>query len=245
MGFTCRCIHSALLGTPSLPGGQAQYIRIPKAGGTLFSLSALRSPSNNRVDLTKVADSSLLLLADILPTGVFAALQALQHPKISPMLTKTAYPYNGFIPEESINDISPRSTEIHDEDGILTLAAVGLGPVGIVSQMIYLMRNRDHECPQCAVISLLDMLAGLEIKAGLKYQVIAIDPLESRREKMQAAFAAIDVTGKGTGKFTVASIEDGKKVVHGATSGAGCNAVLEVTLACEHPQQPPNISHRP
>ncbi|KAI0691365.1 chaperonin 10-like protein [Cerioporus squamosus] len=43
IGFTCRCIHSCLFGIPHLPGGQAQYVRIPKAGGTLFNLSSLQS----------------------------------------------------------------------------------------------------------------------------------------------------------------------------------------------------------
>ncbi|KAI0748868.1 hypothetical protein C8Q74DRAFT_376723 [Fomes fomentarius] len=38
IGFPCRCIHSCILASqsiPTIPGGQAQYIPVPKAGGTL------------------------------------------------------------------------------------------------------------------------------------------------------------------------------------------------------------------
>ncbi|KAI0642468.1 chaperonin 10-like protein [Trametes meyenii] len=196
IGFTCRCVHSCLFGIPALPGGQAQYIRIPKAGGTLFSLSAPQASSVGAVqwDLSRLADSSLILLADILPTGVFAAMQALQHPKIAPMITAKSYPFGGFA-----------------TDRVLTIGVVGLGPVGV-----------------CATVSLLDILAGLEASERLTYQVIAIDPLESRRNKLQAVYNVIEPSGKGNGRFAVASVEDGKKLAQEWTNGAGCNAVLEV-----------------
>ncbi|RPD52994.1 hypothetical protein L226DRAFT_617662 [Lentinus tigrinus ALCF2SS1-7] len=213
IGFTCRCIHSCLFGIPTLPGGQAQYARIPKAGGTLFNLSSLQSSSGSGEqpwDLSKLSDSSLLLLADILPTGVFAAMQALQHPKIAPILTGKPYPYGGFVPSSPVGQ-AQASTALQEGDKLLTIGIVGLGPVGV-----------------CATVSLLDILAGLGASQGLQYQVIAIDPIESRRTKMEAVYNAIDVSGKGSGRFAVASIEDGKKLASGWTNGAGCNAVLEV-----------------
>ena len=77
-------------------------------------------------------------------------------------------------------------------------------------------------------MSLLDILAGLGESCGLQYQVVAIDPLAARREKMSAVYAAIDASGKGSGKFAVADIEEGKALAHEWTDGAGCNAVLEV-----------------
>ena len=130
MGFTCRCIHSTLFGIPILPGGQAQYARIPKAGGTLFSLTAL-AKSNSQV--LELADSSLLLLADILPTGVFAALQALQHPKLSPFLTGSAYPSSSFVPAGILETAGVGAMKpLEVEDRALTIAIVGLGPVGVV-----------------------------------------------------------------------------------------------------------------
>lgn len=127
IGFTCRCIHSCLFGIPTLPGGQAEYIRIPKAGGTLFNLGALQSSST-----TQLADSSLILLADILPTGVFAAMQALQHPKIAPMLTGAPYPFGGFVPGGSTAH-GQAANALQKDDRILTIGIVGLGPVGVVS----------------------------------------------------------------------------------------------------------------
>ncbi|KAI8969755.1 chaperonin 10-like protein [Trametes punicea] len=212
IGFTCRCIHSCLFGIPTLPGGQAQYVRIPKAGGTLFSLSALRSPeaAAAKWDLSHLADSSLILLADILPTGVFAAMQALQHPKVASILTGKPYPFGGFVPGGRIAR-GQAATALQPDDRILTIAVVGLGPVGV-----------------CATVSLLDILATLQTSQGLVYQVISIDPLEARRKKMQTVYDTIDPSGKGSGRFAVASVEDGQTLTREWTNGAGCNAVLEV-----------------
>lgn len=74
----------------------------------------------------------MLLLADILPTGVFAALQVLQHPKISPILTGKAYPFSSCI-LGGVTGSDSNALACQREDRILTLAVVGLGPVGVVS----------------------------------------------------------------------------------------------------------------
>lgn len=84
---------------------------------------------------------------------------------------------------------------------------------------------------QCATISLLDMLATVGPEQGLEYRIVAIDPVESRRQKMDTIYAALDESGKGTGQFSVASIEHGKKIVEEWTGGGGCNAILEVCAA--------------
>ena len=76
-----------------------------------------------RWDLSQVSDSSLLLLADILPTGVFAAMQALQHPKISPMLTGKPYPYGGFTPNGPIAQ-GQASTQVQAHDRTLTIGII-------------------------------------------------------------------------------------------------------------------------
>ncbi|PCH39474.1 alcohol dehydrogenase [Wolfiporia cocos MD-104 SS10] len=211
IGFTCRCIHSCLFGIPTLPGGQAQYARIPKAGGTLFSLSALSAASlaSGKPGIADVAESSLLLLADILPTGVFAALQVLQHPKISPLLARTAYPFSSFVPNGTVSDAV--SAPLQREDRILTIAVVGLGPVGV-----------------CATVSLLDMLSTLEANDNMEFRVLAVDPNESRRSKMEAVYAAIDAKDRGSGPLIVTDIQEGKSIANDWTNGAGCNAVLEV-----------------
>lgn len=140
VGFTCRCIRSILFGTPTLPGGQAQFIRVPWAGGTLFKVDSIAVPSADG-SIPHLTNSSLLLMADILPTGAFAALQALQHVKNAPMLTGVAYPFNGYMP----NILSAgKPLPLPLEDRILTFAVIGLGPVGVVSHYDSLQMMRLH-----------------------------------------------------------------------------------------------------
>ncbi|KAJ7465283.1 chaperonin 10-like protein [Mycena latifolia] len=205
LGYTCRCPLGALFGSPALEGGQAQYVRVPKAGGTLFNLSDPKSWSSALSDemkekaLTGIADSSLLMLADILPTGVFAALQAMNHPKVLPALSGRPWPASFFPGDASIAMLP--------EDRVLTFAIIGLGPVGL-----------------CACVSLLDMLSA----QPLPFQIVAIDPVESRREGALAVYSKIDQSGKGSGKFVTQSIDDAKKTVQDWTGGIGCSAVLEI-----------------
>ncbi|KAG6907856.1 hypothetical protein DXG01_007120 [Tephrocybe rancida] len=210
LGYTARCPEGALFGSPLLEGGQAQYVRVPKAGGTLFNLSnpdtwssALPAQQKEQA-LTGLADVSLLMLADILPTGVFAALQALNHPKVQPALTGRPWPLC-FSPE--ISAAEGNEINFTAEDRIVTIAIIGLGPVGI-----------------CAAVSLLDALATRQVP----FVIVATDLLESRREKMKAVYEAIGESGKGTGEFVVLSAEDAKAYIDKSTGGVGCTAVLEV-----------------
>lgn len=124
VGFTCRCVESRLFGTPLTPGGQAQYTRVPRAGGTLYNLQDIP-------DGSLLADSSLLLLCDILPTGVFAAFQALSHAKTLPFTTRQPYPLSASPPQ--MGDVS--FLPFLEEDKSLTMAVIGLGPVGVVSSL--------------------------------------------------------------------------------------------------------------
>jgi hypothetical protein len=124
-----------------LPGAQAQYVRVPKAGGTLFKIPPDQATTEKEISQWKaLSDASLLLLADILPTGVFAAVQALQHPNIQPLLTSTPFPVSSFTrggasenrPMTLLTDSLPPLTE---EDKRLTIAIIGLGPVGLVNAL--------------------------------------------------------------------------------------------------------------
>ncbi|CAI4219819.1 unnamed protein product [Parascedosporium putredinis] len=63
-GFTSRCVESKLFGSAALDGGQAEYVRIPFADGTV-----VKAPST-------ISDKALVLMADIWPTGVFGAKSA-------------------------------------------------------------------------------------------------------------------------------------------------------------------------
>lgn len=208
LGYTCRCTSSLLFGSPALQGAQAQYVRVPKAGGTLYNLtdpSSYLDESRGKA-LAGIADSSLLLLGDILPTGVFAALQSLTHPKVPSALAGKPWP------ESCLALATSSAVDLPSNVKVLTFAVIGLGPVGV-----------------CASISLLDMLA----TRNTGYRIVAVDPNESRREKMQLLYNNIGSDGKGEGKFVVASIERAKTIVNDWTNGVGCTAVLEVSIPLE------------
>ncbi|KAM0755389.1 GroES-like protein [Meredithblackwellia eburnea MCA 4105] len=64
-GWTCRCENTYLYGTPKLPGGQAEYIRVPLADSTLYEAPA------------DIPEKNLILMADIIPTGYFGVQTAL------------------------------------------------------------------------------------------------------------------------------------------------------------------------
>ncbi|KAF8635984.1 hypothetical protein AX15_000148 [Amanita polypyramis BW_CC] len=202
LGYTARCPYGKLFGSPALEGGQAQYVRVPQAGSTLFNLSDANTWPNHTP--TDVADSSLLMLADILPTGVFAALQCLSHPKVQTVLTSKPWPLC-VLPSSS--EATSNSTPLTQEDKVLNVAIIGLGPVGI-----------------CTAVALLDMLA----TRGQPYRLVAVDLLEPRRKKMATIYSAIDKEGKGLGKLAVCSPEEAKAIVKEWTQGIGCTAVIEV-----------------
>ncbi|UPK89617.1 hypothetical protein LCI18_000552 [Fusarium solani-melongenae] len=63
-GWTSRCASSLPFGSPLLDGGQAQYVRVPYADGTV-----IKSP-------TGVPQETLALMADIFPTGFFGTKNA-------------------------------------------------------------------------------------------------------------------------------------------------------------------------
>ena len=60
-GVSSRCEKSLLLGTAVLDGAQAEYVRIPLADGTV-----MKAPDG-------INDKAMVLMADIFPTGYFAA----------------------------------------------------------------------------------------------------------------------------------------------------------------------------
>ncbi|KAK3333246.1 chaperonin 10-like protein [Cercophora scortea] len=63
-GFSSRCEHSLLFGSPKLDGAQAEFIRVPFADGTVT-----KAP-------TEIDDQALVLMADIFPTGYYGAKSA-------------------------------------------------------------------------------------------------------------------------------------------------------------------------
>jgi threonine dehydrogenase-like Zn-dependent dehydrogenase len=63
-GFSSRCVKGLLFGCPLLDGGQAEYMRVPLADST-----AVKAPEG-------IEEKKLVLMADIFPTGYFAAANA-------------------------------------------------------------------------------------------------------------------------------------------------------------------------
>jgi threonine dehydrogenase-like Zn-dependent dehydrogenase len=63
----------------------------------------------------------------------------------------------------------------------------------------------------------------------LAFRIVGVDLVETRREKMEAVYAAIDASDKGTGEFVVASADESKEIVKKWTNGIGCDSVLEVS----------------
>ncbi|KAI9692752.1 MAG: hypothetical protein M1820_009395 [Bogoriella megaspora] len=63
-GFSSRCAKCLLFGSAALDGAQAEYVRVPLADSTV-----MKAPSG-------IKDTALVLMADIFPTGFFAAKNA-------------------------------------------------------------------------------------------------------------------------------------------------------------------------
>ena len=63
-GYSSRCAKSLLFGCPLLDGGQAEFMRVPLADAT-----AVTAPEG-------LDEKKLVLMADIFPTGYFAASNA-------------------------------------------------------------------------------------------------------------------------------------------------------------------------
>jgi hypothetical protein len=72
-----------------------------------------------------IKETALLLLGDILPTGAFAAVQALRHPKLAGVISEQSY-------ASGLAQAAASEAPFRDEDRALTFAIIGLGPVGLV-----------------------------------------------------------------------------------------------------------------
>ncbi|KAL0058971.1 hypothetical protein AAF712_014308 [Marasmius tenuissimus] len=203
VGYTCRCPSGLLFGSPFLGGGQAQYVRVPLAGATLFSLESPQTISKtlSPENIKNINDASLLLLSDILPTGLFGAIQVLNHPKVKSVWGGKGWP-GVFLPS-SPSPLLPRGQ--------------GWGPVGICAlvsllELIWSVENTSN------------------LYREFKYKIIAIDLLDSRRRKAEAVYERIQHPAKGRNGDVVVlggDVDDLKGKVREWTGGVGCTAVLE------------------
>ncbi|KAG8713678.1 hypothetical protein FRC11_011461 [Ceratobasidium sp. 423] len=190
-----------------LVGVVAQYIRVPHAGGTLFRIpqddNVLGSEPVARI---RTSDASLILLGDILPTGYFAALQAIQHPNLAYAFARKTFPVipsfvNAFV-------TGGESIKVQESDAKLVFAVVGLGPVGL-----------------CALISLVELLG---LSGVSNFAIVAVDPNEARRAKAENILSALGSTPGGV--IRVVSLEDAPGVSKELSGGLGCDAILEFPL---------------
>ena len=90
IGLTCRCTKGMVYGSPALEGAQAEFVHVPLADTTLF-----HAPEG-------VSDETLILMADIFPTGYYAASRGL-----------------GAL------------SQVERDQPDLTVVVIGAGPVGL------------------------------------------------------------------------------------------------------------------
>lgn len=123
-GHTNRCEHSLALGTAQIDGGQAEYVRVPEADGTLV----LAPPG--------IEDELLVMMSDIFPTGYYGAMRAISH--FSP--SKSAA---GSIDLRSTNgDAATSRTNLQSLDSAV-FVCLGCGIVGLCSIMTAVVRGVD------------------------------------------------------------------------------------------------------
>ncbi|KAL2858429.1 GroES-like protein [Aspergillus pseudoustus] len=107
-GLTNRCTFGAAFGFKALDGGQAEYVRIPHADGTL------------RHAPTGLDDPLLIMMADIFPTGYYAASRAIEALHTQKLSRLTSFPKD-----------SSTSTDLQSLTADSVLVCLGCGPVGI------------------------------------------------------------------------------------------------------------------
>ncbi|CAG8015545.1 unnamed protein product [Penicillium olsonii] len=115
-GLTNRCVNGSAFGTQLLDGGQAEYVRVPFADGTLQHV-----PAN-------LDGRLLIMMCDIFPTGYYGALRAIEG-----LLTQYTSKLTSFLPakQNGRNDNGEYGTSADERLRQSTIAVLGCGPVGI------------------------------------------------------------------------------------------------------------------
>lgn len=148
-GYTNRCVHGMAFGTQQLDGGQAEYVRVPMADGTLQE-----APET-------LSDELLIMMCDIFPTGYYGATRAIQYfPRIDDSQPIT----NGNASTARASD-EPRPQYLHEAVFVI----LGCGPVGLCA--ILTAKSKGVRTVYC-VDSVDDRLAeakklgGIPLKLG-------------------------------------------------------------------------------
>ncbi|CAG8420921.1 unnamed protein product [Penicillium salamii] len=183
-GLTNRCVNGSAFGTQLLDGGQAEYVRVPFADGTLQHV-----PGN--------LDSRLLIMmCDIFPTGYYGALRAIEG-----LLTQYTSRLTSFPPSEQIgrNYQDKGYTSINSTEKLQqsTIVVLGCGPVGICA--IAAARSKGVETV-FAIDSVQDRLAEATSFGAIPI-MLGRDDVQARvMEKTdgRGADAVVEVVGNKT-----------------------------------------------
>ncbi|KAJ5379915.1 transcriptional regulator family: Fungal Specific TF [Penicillium cataractarum] len=116
-GLTNRCVNGVAFGTQLLNGGQAEYVRVPFADGTLHHVP------------DELDRQLLIMMCDIFPTGYYGAQRAIEG-----LRTQYTSRLTSFPSEQDSHAISCESSSLNTEKEKLresTIVILGCGPVGI------------------------------------------------------------------------------------------------------------------
>lgn len=105
-GLTNRCVEGAAFGTQLLAGGQAEYVRVPFADGTLQKVPGY------------LDKSLLVMMCDIFPTGYYGACRVIEG-----LLSQSVSPLTSLQNGNAID-----ASQVLKEAVVVCL---GCGPVGI------------------------------------------------------------------------------------------------------------------
>ncbi|KAJ3208769.1 hypothetical protein HDU82_001954 [Entophlyctis luteolus] len=217
-GFTSRCVQSKLFGSEALQGAQAEYVSVPNASGTLVPIPPALSAG--------VSAPSVLLCCDILPTGYFAALQALTHANLHGVLRGASLTDSLWSPSSS-----PANRSVLRSG--LVFAVVGLGPVGL-----------------CALVSLIDILSRptssplcLDAQIAASFHaapitIIAVDGVQARRDLASGIVSRIMQNSANKEfadclTFSTLDIDSAEAWSRAKSADARADAVLEAVGALE------------
>lgn len=185
-GYTNRCVEGLAFGTQQLDGGQAEYVRVPFADGTLQ-----HAPEG-------ISDDLLIMMCDIFPTGFYGASRAIDaftNPSSYLGWTPRSTNVNGFQHVNGIpNGSQPKVDFVEQSLEEAVFVCLGCGPVGLCSivtakskgvKTIYAVDNVDDRLEEAK------RLGGIPLKLGRDdIKQIILDATNGR-----GADAVIEVVG--------------------------------------------------
>ncbi|KAL2201197.1 dehydrogenase-like protein [Corynascus similis CBS 632.67] len=175
-GASSRCANSLLFGCEALDGGQAEYVRVPHADGTVVKAPAemtggtTATPSGND---DNDDGRALVLMADIFPTGFFGA--------------KNAF---GLLREQGLT--------LEGEAPVVVV--VGCGPVGLCA-IVSALEHRPRR-----LFAVDSVPARLERARQLGAEPLNFLPREQGGDGMETVLARVREATEGRGADAVIEV---------------------------------------